>query len=178
MINFAFFYFFCILFLNHCRLSFCDAPLSGSLASAEAGLASHCLDSFSFQDPASPLMEGIIALHSDIWALMLFVAGFVLYMLCAILYNFSAQNTNASYKVHHHSLIEIIWTTIPAIILCLVAIPSFTLLYSLDEIVEPSLTVKAIGRQWYWSAPFHGDLDWKINCIGNSSHLISYKQHA
>ena len=137
-------------------VSFCDVPsLIGQnnsvFSSFETG---NFLDSLGFQEPASPLMEGLIALHSDIWAIMLFVAGFVLYMISAILYSFNTLNAKVSYKVHHHSLIEIIWTTIPAIILCVIAVPSFTLLYSLDEIVEPSLTIKAIGRQWYWSAPF------------------------
>lgn len=146
--------------------SFCDSPVTinnnSIFSSFEGG---NFLDHLGFQEPASPLMEGLIALHSDIWAIMLFVAGFVLYMVCATLYSFDASNTAVSYKVHHHSLIEIVWTTIPAIILCIIAVPSFTLLYSLDEIVEPSLTIKAIGRQWYWSAPFNGDLDWKISWI-------------
>jgi heme/copper-type cytochrome/quinol oxidase subunit 2 len=74
---------------------------------------------------------------------MLFVAGFVLYMLIATL----VTAPDKSFKVHHHSLIEIVWTTMPALILCIIAVPSFALLYSLDEIVQPSLTIKAIGRQ-------------------------------
>lgn len=147
-------------------------------------MSNNFLNSIGFQDPASPLMEGLIALHSDIWAIMLFVAGFVLYMLCIILYNFSAAamdtpaslsgvlNKNSSYKVHHHSLIEIIWTCVPALILCIIAIPSFTLLYGLDEIIQPDLTIKAIGRQWYWCAPFNGDLEWKTDWIG-SKYLMT-----
>lgn len=123
-------------------LCFCDAPLNSGLENTQA-----FLNNLGFQEPASPMMEGLIALHSDIWAIMLFVAGFVLYMLCATL----ASAPVRSYKVHHHSLIEIVWTTVPALILCVIAVPSFTLLYSLDEIVEPSLTIKAVGRQWYWS---------------------------
>jgi group II intron reverse transcriptase/maturase len=173
LLNFIYtIFFFCLP-----TVSFCDAPTpvgqNGNVFSSfELG---HFMDSLGFQEPASPLMEGLIALHSDIWAIMLFVAGFVLYMMCAILYSFSNSNAEVSYKVHHHSLIEIIWTTIPAIILCIIAVPSFTLLYSLDEIVEPSLTIKAIGRQWYWSAPFYGDLDWKVTlaniiCICKRSH--------
>jgi group II intron reverse transcriptase/maturase len=133
------------------RVSFCDAPAPSGLQSQ------NILNNLGFQDPASPLMEGLIALHSDIWAIMLFVAGFVLYMLIATLYTAPSK----SYKVHHHSLIEIVWTTVPALILCVIAVPSFTLLYSLDEIVEPSLTIKAIGRQWYWSAPFNDDFVWE-----------------
>lgn len=124
-------------------ITFCDSPSNIGVTNQNV------FNNLGFQDPASPLMEGLIALHSDVWAIMLFVAGFVLYMLCATLYT----APNQSFKVHHHSLIEIVWTTVPALILCVIAIPSFTLLYSLDEIVEPSLTIKAIGRQWYWSAP-------------------------
>ena len=142
---------------------FCDSPATSGLASQKL------LNNLGFQDPASPLMEGLIALHSDVWAIMLFVAGFVLYVLIATLYTAPSE----SYKVHHHSLIEIVWTTVPALILCLIAIPSFTLLYSLDEIVEPSLTVKAIGRQWYWSAPFNGDLDWNSTQTSLQNLILS-----
>ena len=126
---------------NNINFILCDAPVNDGLQNQNV---THNLG---FQDPASPLMEGLIGLHSDIWAIMLFVAGFVGYMLVAILRSSPSQ----SYKVHHHSLIEIIWTTLPALILCIIAVPSFTLLYSLDEIVLPSLTLKAIGRQWYWT---------------------------
>jgi heme/copper-type cytochrome/quinol oxidase subunit 2 len=62
-------------------------------------------------------MEGIIALHSDIWAIMLFVAGFVVYMLCSALRQFHSATTEYTYKVHHNSFIEIVWTTIPALLL-------------------------------------------------------------
>nr|YP_025820.1 cytochrome c oxidase subunit 2 [Tupiella akineta]AAQ18779.1 cytochrome c oxidase subunit 2 [Tupiella akineta] len=117
-------------------LSFCDFPTNWSI---------------SFQNPATPLMEGIIALHSDIWAIMLFVAVFVLYILCSTLQKFGNADVQKSYKVHHNSMLEIVWTTLPALLLCVIAIPSFTLLYSLDEIVDPSVTIKCIGRQWYWS---------------------------
>jgi heme/copper-type cytochrome/quinol oxidase subunit 2 len=83
---------------------------------------------YAFQDPATPLMEGIIALHSDIWAIMLFVAGFVVYMLCSALRQFHSATTEYTYKVHHNSFIEIVWTTIPALLLCIIAVPSFTLI--------------------------------------------------
>jgi heme/copper-type cytochrome/quinol oxidase subunit 2 len=52
--------------------------------------------------------------------------------------------------VYHHTLLEVVWTTIPAIILAIIAVPSFALLYSMEEFVEPSLTVKVTGHQWYW----------------------------
>jgi len=144
--NYTFFYTKCL----------CDAPINEGLQNQ------NITNNLGFQDPASPLMEGLIGLHSDIWAIMLFVAGFVGYMLVAIIYSAPSQ----SFKVHHHSLIEIVWTTVPALILCVIAVPSFTLLYSLDEIVVPSLTLKAIGRQWYWSYEY-GDYE------SNQGELLS-----
>jgi cytochrome c oxidase subunit 2 len=55
-------------------------------------------------------------------------------------------------------VIEIVWTLIPAVILMVIAVPSFALLYSVDEVVDPSLTVKVIGRQWYWSYEYSDSL--------------------
>lgn len=145
------------LFLN-INEGFCDTPSNSGL------LNQSILNNMGFQDPASPLMEGLIALHSDIWAIMLFVAGFVFYMLCAILY--IANSNTQSYKIHHHSLVEIVWTILPALILCVIAIPSFTLLYSLDEIVEPNLTVKAIAKQWFWTYEY-GDYATQSDLVSN-----------
>jgi cytochrome c oxidase subunit 1 len=58
---------------------------------------------------------------------------------------------NKSYNITHGTTIEVIWTLLPAVILLLVAIPSFALLYAMDEIIDPILTIKIIGHQWYWS---------------------------
>lgn len=127
---------FLILVFNKNLITHCDFPSNWNIG---------------FQDPATPLMEGIIALHSDVWAIMLFVAVFVLYILCSILLKFDKNTVQKPFKVHHNSMLEIVWTTLPALLLCVIAIPSFTLLYSLDEIVDPTVTVKCIGKQWYWT---------------------------
>jgi group II intron reverse transcriptase/maturase len=133
----------------------CDAPVTDGLANNQF------FKNLGFQDPASPLMEGLIGLHSDVWAVMLFVAGFVSFSLVATLYS----SPSKSFKIHHHNLIEIIWTSVPAVILCFIAIPSFTLLYGVDEIFQPSLTLKAISRQWYWTYEY-GDYE------SNSGELV------
>lgn len=65
---------------------------------------------------------------------------------------FSKVNVgNVAVRLVHASTLEIIWTIIPALILIVIAIPSFSLLYSIDEIIEPLFTIKAIGHQWYWT---------------------------
>ena len=57
----------------------------------------------------------------------------------------------SSIEFTHNTTIEIIWTTIPSLILILIAIPSFGLLYAMDDIIDPEVTIKTIGHQWYWS---------------------------
>jgi len=111
-----------------------------------------------FQTPYSPVMEGIIRFHDDLMIFLTFILFFVLYMLYACAAYFGAQgsvNIKNEYPTYstfvHHSTLEIIWTIIPAIFLIFIAIPSFSLLYSLDEIVEPAFTFKVVGHQWYWS---------------------------
>ena len=105
-----------------------------------------------FQDPATPIMQGIIDLHHDITFFLVFVAVFVSWMMFRTLYHFQAKKNPLPEKIIHGTAIEIAWTVTPSLILVLIAIPSFALLYSLDEVVDPAVTVKAIGHQWYWSA--------------------------
>ena len=107
-----------------------------------------------FQTPASPIMEGIINFHHDLFFFLSSVLGFVLYLLTRSLMLFNDKANKQPKVVVHAPTLEIIWTIIPALILVMVAIPSFSLLYSMDEIVEPLLTVKIIGHQWYWSYEF------------------------
>lgn len=105
-----------------------------------------------FQDPASPIMQGIIELHHDLFFFLIIVLSFVFWLLFKILFVFnSVSNKVITKTINYGTIIEIVWTVVPAIILLLVAIPSFTLLYSMDEILDPMLTLKVIGHQWFWS---------------------------
>lgn len=98
-----------------------------------------------FQDPASPVMQGIIDLHHDIVFFMIVILVFVLWMLTRTLHHFHHIKNPIPEKIIHGTTIEIAWTVAPSLILVLIAIPSFALLYSLDEVVDPAVTVKAIG---------------------------------
>lgn len=105
------------------------------------------------QDPATPVMEGIINFHNHLMFFMVLIAMFVFWMLSRILTNYTAteNNTVVPEKFTHSTLLEIVWTIIPAIILLVIAVPSFALLYSLDEMIDPAVTLKVVGHQWYWS---------------------------
>ena len=104
-----------------------------------------------FQDPATPVMQGIVDLHHDISFFLLIILLFVIWMLARTLYHFRESNNPVPEKILHGTTIEIAWTVAPSLILLFIAIPSFALLYSMDEVVDPAVTVKAIGHQWYWS---------------------------
>jgi cytochrome c oxidase subunit 1 len=105
-----------------------------------------------FQTPATAIMEKIVDLHHDIMFFLIIVVTFVSWMLARIVYFYSlSSKTTLRVAFAHHTLLEKIWTYIPTLILVLIAAPSFSLLYSIDELTEPKITVKVIGHQWYWS---------------------------
>jgi cytochrome c oxidase subunit 2 len=102
-----------------------------------------------FQDPASPIAEGIIRFHHDRMFVRIRVSVFVAWMMGRCVYHFHG-NPVAS-QVVHGTTIEIVWTIVPARVRVTIAVPSFALLYSVDERVDPALTIKVVGHQWYWS---------------------------
>nr|AAN61487.1 cytochrome oxidase subunit 2 [Cramptonomyia spenceri] len=99
-----------------------------------------------FQDSASPLMEQLIFFHDHTLLILIMITILVGYLMIMLFFNFYTNRFHLSGQ-----LIEIIWTILPAIILMFIALPSLRLLYLLDEIYEPSITLKSIGHQWYWS---------------------------
>jgi len=104
-----------------------------------------------FQDPASPIMEGIIQFHNYLMIFIVLIAVAVSWILfrCITLYTEDTKQPRTLFT--HSTVLEIIWTIVPAIVLVIVALPSFSLLYAMDEMIDPSLTLKVIGHQWYWS---------------------------
>jgi cytochrome c oxidase subunit 2 len=108
----------------------------------------------SFQQPSTPTMEGIIRFHHDLMFLMVLIVVFVGYMMARCLYHFNEEKNPVALQIVHGSVIEVVWTLIPAFILMVIAVPSFALLYSADELIEPALTLKVVGHQWYWSYEF------------------------
>jgi heme/copper-type cytochrome/quinol oxidase subunit 2 len=117
---------------KHIFFSYCDAPEPWQIG---------------LQDPATPVMEGMISFHNYLMFFLVTVVVFVLWMLYSAFT--SRSNPFLPSRFSHSSVLEITWTVIPALILVLIALPSFTLLYSLDELIDASLTLKIIGHQWY-----------------------------
>nr|YP_009255831.1 cytochrome c oxidase subunit II [Anguis cephallonica]ANE20394.1 cytochrome c oxidase subunit II [Anguis cephallonica] len=99
-----------------------------------------------FQDAASPIMEELMHFHDHALMIVILISTLVFYIIMSTLTT-KLTNTHAT----DAQMIEIIWTVLPAIILILIALPSLRILYLMDEINNPYLTIKALGHQWYWS---------------------------
>jgi len=111
------------------------------------------------QDPATPIMEWMVEFHNFIMCDLLLTSGIVGFFLFVIMTEFiSEKNLKPLRSFAHDSDLEISWTLYPTFILLLIAFPSFTLLYALEELIDPALTVKIIGHQWYWSYEYGGSL--------------------
>ena len=105
-----------------------------------------------FQDPATPIIIGIIHFHNHLIFFLVFIAFFVLWLLIKTLVYFEKKDNISKPSLFTHSTpLEIVWTITPALLLVLIAGPSFALLYSIDEIIAPNISLKVVGHQWYWS---------------------------
>jgi cytochrome c oxidase subunit 2 len=137
---------------------------SGIGAAAAALLALSGLPAFAvpqpyqigFQPAASPVMEQIEDFHRLLLYIIVFVCLFVLALLVWIIVKYRAGANPVPSRVHHNTLLEVAWTLIPVIILVFIAVPSFRLLYFEAAIPKPDVTIKAIGKQWFWSYEYPG----------------------
>nr|WIF29423.1 cytochrome c oxidase subunit II [Paraechinus micropus] len=98
------------------------------------------------QDATSPIMEELLYFHDHTLMIVFLISSLVLYIISAMLTtNLIHTNTVDAQEI------ETVWTILPAIILILIALPSLRILYMMDEMNNPSLTMKTLGHQWYWS---------------------------
>jgi len=126
-----------------------------------------------FQDSASPQMEALVELHDNIMYYLTAILFSVGWIQGSIIRNFDNRKFPISNKyLNHGTLIELIWTITPALILVLIAFPSFKLLYLMDEVTDPSLSVLAEGHQWYWSYEYPDFLNSDGDFIEFDSYLV------
>ena len=121
-----------------------------------------------FSEPATELMSDVIAFHSYI--LMPIITGIsilVLALLLYIAYRYNSNRNQIASTTTHNTVIEVLWTVIPVILLIIIAIPSFRILYTAETIPKADLTIKAIGNQWYWSYeyPDYDDFSFDANML-------------
>ncbi len=110
-----------------------------------------------FQPSYSPTMEQITVFNDWLLILIIAIVVFVLALLVYVIWRFSEAKNPTPSRTTHNTLVEVIWTVVPAVILVLMVVPSFKLLYFADSNPDAEMTIKAIGRQWYWSYEYPDD---------------------
>ena len=136
------------------RLTLMAITLVAILMGGEAALAGLGQPSpwqIGLQQSASPVMDNIIWFHDFLLYMITGIAGFVLVLLVVVMVRFNARTNPIPSRTTHNTLIEIAWTLIPIVILMFIAVPSFKLLFLQLNVPPADLTVKATGKQWYWS---------------------------
>jgi len=136
------------------RLSAYAVTMVAVLAGAGTALAAVGQPSpwgLGLQEAASPVMADITSFHNLLLVIITAIVAFVLILLVTVMVRFNARANPTPSRTTHNSLIEVVWTILPVIILVLIAIPSFRLLFVQLDTPKPDLTVKATGKQWYWS---------------------------
>ncbi len=120
-------------------------------ATAMAGLGQPSPWQISFQQSATPIMEQITWFHDFLLVIITLITVLVLALLLIVIFKFNARSNPIPSKTTHNALIEVAWTVVPVIILVAIAIPSFRLLFAQLTIPPAEVTIKATGKQWFWT---------------------------
>jgi len=106
---------------------------------------------YKLQESVTPVMDNITWFHGLLLAIITIITLFVLALLVAVVVKFNARANPVPSRTTHNTLIEVAWTLIPVLILVMIAVPSFRLLFLELDVPKADLTIKATGKQWYWS---------------------------
>src|ERR1700730_3610183 len=118
---------------------------------ALAGLGQPTPWQIGLQESASPVMDDVVWFHSFVLWIVTGISLFVLALLLIVIVKFNAKANPTPSKTTHNTLIEVAWTVIPVIILVAIAVPSFRILFFQLNTPPADVTIKATGKQWYWS---------------------------
>jgi cytochrome c oxidase subunit 2 len=133
------------------------------VGSGGAGAAQPVPWQLGFQPAASPVMEQLVTLHDLLLWIITIISLLVLALLTYVCVRFRASRNTSPSRRTHHTVLEITWTALPVLILVVIAVPSFKLLYFMDRVHEPEMTIKAIGHQWFWSYEYPDDGDFTFD---------------
>jgi cytochrome c oxidase subunit 2 len=137
--------------LRHFALAAAVFLMLASGGAAFAGLGQPSPWQLGLQVSATPVMDEVHWFHDFLLYIIAAISGFVLILLVIVMVRFNARANPTPSKTTHNTPLEVVWTVVPVLILVAIAIPSFRLLFLQQTIPPADLTVKAIGRQWYWN---------------------------
>lgn len=154
-----------------------SANAQESVHPASDGLYSAAPGQLGFMQAASPIMEETVALHDLLMWIITAITLFVLVALAYIVVKFNAKANPVASKTTHNTLLEVVWTVVPVLILVVISVPSFRLLYNQDVIPEADVTIKAIGNQWYWTYEYPDEGDLAFDAIMLEEGDEGYNDH-
>ena len=132
---------------------------------AWAGLGQPSPWQLGFQRSATPVMDNIISFHNFLLVIITLITLFVLALLLIIIVRFNARANPIPSRTTHNTLLEVVWTLVPVAVLVIIAIPSFKLLFYQLNIPQADLTVKATGKQWYWTYSYPDNGKFEFNSL-------------
>ena len=144
----------------------------GTCGTAFAELGQPAPWEYKLQESASPVMDNITWFHNFLLWLITIITLFVLALLVIVVVKFNAKANPVPSKTTHNTLIEVAWTLIPVLILVALVVPSFRLLFLELDVPKADLTIKATGKQWYWSYayPDNGKFEFDSVLACDSEH--------
>jgi len=122
----------------------------GMATAAWAGIGQPSPGQLGMQGAVTEVAEGIHAFHDLVNTLIIAIAVFVGILLLYVIFRFNEKSNPTPSRTTHHTMLELVWTVIPILILVVIAVPSFKLLYLQYSYPKPDLTIKAIGNAWFW----------------------------
>ncbi len=148
------------------RLIACGATAAGTLAASEAFADGRAQPwQINLQDAGSPVMEKIHDFHNMLLVIQFGIVAFVLVILAYCIFRFNAKRNPEPSTTAHNTVLEIIWTAVPIVILVIIAIPSLKLLYYSNKAQDHELTLKVTGHQWYWSYNYPDNGDFSFDSV-------------
>lgn len=135
----------------------CDVPISNSTV---------------FQQPATVVMESLLSFNEKLLFLIITIVVLIGWLLILLIINYLETDNEKKTCFSHDNPLEIVWTSLPTLILMGLSVPSFTLLYSLDELTDPRFTFKIYGHQWFWTYE-HTD----FNSVCKPGQIIKYTSY-
>lgn len=118
-----------------------------------------------FQEAVTPVAEKLHDLHNMLMIIITAITLFVMFLLLYVMWRFSAKRNPVPSKVTHNTLIEVVWTVVPVIILVIIAIPSFQLLYLSDKAPNPEMTLKVTASQFLWNYEYPDHEGFNFNSV-------------
>ena len=120
---------------------------------------------WTLQQSASPVMDNIVWFHNFLFVLITLITLFVLALLVIVVVKFNARANPVPSRTTHNTLIEVAWTLVPVLILVGISVPSFRLLFLELDVPKADMTIKATGKQWYWSYAYPDNGKFEFNSL-------------